>query len=137
MKKTKGGFTRRFPGSLLVCGMLTVSSGAGTAAEAKNGVESALEPIVVGTPQRIEVWPQQIKLDTPRREMHLVVSGFYGAEICQDLTRATTFTSSDPGVVRMDGSVARPVNDGRAVITLVTGGQQLTVPVEVCGQQTR
>ena len=102
----------------------------------KNGVESAIEPIVVGTPLRIEVWPQQIKLDAPRREMHLVVSGFYDAEICQDLTRATSFTSSDPGVVRIDGSIARPVANGRAVITVEAGGQQLIVPVEVCGQQT-
>jgi len=136
MKKTMEHLTRRLFSWLLLCGMLTLSSGAGTAAEAKNGVESTLEPVVVGTPLRIEVWPQQIKLDAPRREMHLVVSGFYSAEICQDLTRATTFTSSDPGVVRMDGSVARPVNDGRALITLEAGGQQLTVPVEVCGQRS-
>ncbi len=136
MTKALERVTRRLSSWLLLCGMLTLGGGISIAAEAKNGSESAIEPIVVGTPLRIEVWPQQIKLDTPRREMHLVVSGFYEGETCQDLTRATTFTSSDPGVVRIEGGIARPVTDGHATITLEAGGQQLTVPVEVCGQQT-
>jgi hypothetical protein len=121
---------------LLICGLLASGGGVGAAAEGQNGPESAIEPIVVGAPLRIEVWPRDIKLDAPPREMHLVVSGFYGEENCQDLTRAATFTSSDPGVVRIDGSIARPVTNGRATITVVAGSQQSIVPVEVCGQET-
>jgi hypothetical protein len=146
MRKTMNGSlrrirsTRRFSGRLLLGGMLTLLGACvgirATAAEGTSAVETALEPIDVGAPQKIEVWPKQFKLDTPRREIRLVVSGFYPGEICQDLTRATTFTSSDPGVVRMDGSVARPLANGRAEIAVEAGGLRLVVPVEVSGQQS-
>ena len=106
------------------------------AAEMSGSGDVKLEPIVVGQPLRVEVQPTKFKLETPRREMHLVVSGFYAGDIVQDLTRAAKFTSTDPGVVKLEGAVALPVGNGRAEIKIDVGSHQLSVPVEVSGQQT-
>jgi Protein of unknown function (DUF1553)/Protein of unknown function (DUF1549) len=136
MRNTRLGRASRLFRWPLMCVLLAFSGGASGATEAKNNGETAIASIVVGAPERIEVWPQRIKLDAPRREMHLIVSGFYGPETWQDLTQVAAFTSSDPGVVRIEGGIARPVADGQAEITVAVGGQQLVLPVEVCGQQT-
>ena len=71
--------------------LLTCALGLGTNTRA----EDALEPINVGTPTKIEVFPPAIKLQGPRRKMQLVVTGFYGDGQVQDLTRAAQFASSD------------------------------------------
>lgn len=100
------------------------------------GGELKLEPIVVGKPQKIDVQPTSLKLNTPRRRMHLVVTGFYEADRVQDLTRATEFLSSDPKVVKIERGIAIPVGNGRAEIKAVVGGFTHAMPVEVSGQET-
>lgn len=94
-----------------------------------------VEPIQVGAPQRVEVQPAKFKLESSRRRMHLVVSGFYANGRVQDLTRAATFTSSDPGVVKVVGGVAVPVANGSATVTIEVGGHTLKVPAEVSHQE--
>src|SRR6185312_10700984 len=79
--------------------LIHISSGWLAAAEMSTSGDIKLETIVVGQPQRVEVQPAKFKLETPRREMHLVVSGFYAGDIVQDLTRAAKFTSTDPSIV--------------------------------------
>ena len=70
--------------------------------------ENGLEPIVVGNPERIEVQPTKFKLDTPRREMRLVVTGYYPGGIVQDLTRAAQFASSNAKVARIEEGIVLP-----------------------------
>jgi len=90
-----------------------------------------LEPIVVGFPQRIEVLPGRIQLDSARRRTTLIVTGYYANGQLQDLTRAAEFSSSDPQVVRVEGGVADPVGAGVAHISVRAGGRELQVPVQV------
>ncbi len=92
---------------------------------------STLEPIVVGSPERIEVFPSEIKLQTNRRQMHLIVTGFYAGGLQQDLTRAADFVSSDDRVVTMRSGVAHPMGDGNAAIVIRIGDHEARVPVEV------
>src|SRR5262245_44322556 len=65
---------------------------AGTATSAD---EPKLEPIVVGQPVRLEVFPATINLSGPRSRMQLVVTGHYADGSVQDLTRACQFASTD------------------------------------------
>ncbi len=114
---------------LLACVLAACLSAGGLAA-----ADEALEPINVGTPERIEVFPPTFKLQGPRRKMQLVVSGFYADGLVQDLSRAAQFVSSDPAVLSVDNTVAFPHKDGAAEITVSVGGQTAKIPVEVSGQ---
>ncbi len=92
-----------------------------------------LEPIVVGQPQRIEVFPEAIKLTGPRQRVQLVVTGHYADGTLQDLTRAAEFASSNEQVVSIVKSVAAPHGDGSADVVVTVGGQTAKVPSEVSG----
>ena len=95
-----------------------------------------LEPIAVGKPQRIEVYPSTIKLGGPRQHGQLVVTGYYASGQVQDLTRAAKFAPADPSVVEVSGSVVRPKQDGKTEITVAVGGQTAKTTIEVTGQGT-
>ncbi len=97
------------------------------------GAES-FEPIVVGQPQRIDVFPASVKLTGPRQQMHFVVTGHYADGSLQDLTRAAQFTTSNANVVMVENSVAMPKGNGDAEIVVMAGGQEAKVPVTVTGQ---
>ncbi len=60
-----------------------------------------------------------------------VAVGLYNDGSTQDLTASTTWTSSDPAVVTMAGSVATAVASGTATITAQSGGTTLTATVTV------
>jgi hypothetical protein len=96
--------------------------------------EQPAEPIVVGTPQRIEVFPTRFKLDAARRDLHVAVTGFYADGSVQDLTRAAQFTSTNDKVLTVESGIARPVADGQAAVKVSVGGQEAQVPVEVVRQ---
>jgi hypothetical protein len=106
-----------------------------TLADDAAGAAPALQPIVVGTPERIDVQPPQCKLETPRRRMHLVVSGFYADGAIQDLTRAAEFRSSDDKIAKVEGDVVLPVANGTVQIAVRAGGKEVVVAVEVAGQE--
>jgi hypothetical protein len=93
--------------------------------------ERALEPINVGTPVRLEVFPAAVKLVGPRSRMQLVVTGHYADGTLQDLTRAAQFATSNAAIVTVEGSVARPHQDGTAEIVVTAGGQEVKLPIEV------
>src|SRR5688572_27291921 len=67
-----------------------------------------LEPIQVGTPQRIEVFPPAVTLAGVREQMQIVVTGYYADGSVQDLTRAAVFASTNAEVFTLVGSVAHP-----------------------------
>lgn len=127
---------------LAVIGWIGTNLSVGTrvlaAAESATVTDSGLklEAIVVGKPDRIEVLPAKFALQTPRRQMHLVVSGFYGSDRVQDLTRSAEFSSTNPAVAKVVGGVVYPVANGRAEIVARVGELTQKVPVEVSGQET-
>ena len=121
---------------LMPAAMLAASASDSRAEPAAAASQPALEPVVVGTPERIEVLPTAITLQTPRRRMHMIVSGFYTGGAAQNLTRIAEFSSTNEQVVRVENGVAIPVADGKAEIIASTGGQTAKVPVEVTGQST-
>jgi hypothetical protein len=90
-----------------------------------------LEPIHVGQPQRIEVFPSAVKLQGARRQAQLVVTGIYADGSVQDLTRAATFSSASEAVARVGSGIARATGDGATQIAVAVGGQSAQVTVEV------
>ena len=98
--------------------------------------DAKTEPIVVGTPARIEVFPAQVKIEAPRREMHLVVTGHYADGSMQDLTRVADIAAKDEQIARTEKAAVLPVANGQTEVTVKVGGHEAKVPVEVAGQET-
>src|SRR5688500_889974 len=96
--------------------------------------QETLEPIVVGQPTKIEVFPTSVKLAGPRRHMQIVVTGHYADGSLQDLTRAAQFAASDAAIIAVENAIAKPLKDGAAEVVVSVGGQQVKVPVEVTAQ---
>ncbi len=97
--------------------------------------EAKIEPVVVGTPTRIEVFPTQVKLDSTRRVMHLVTSGYYADGTVQDLSSVAELKSKDDKIARAEAGLVLPAGNGRTDVTVKVGGHELTVPVEVTHQE--
>ena len=96
--------------------------------------DSKLEPIQVGKPDRIEVFPPAVKLAGVREQMQLVVTGYYADGSLQDLTRAAEFASSNAEVFTIDGSVVQPKGDGSADLKVSVGGKEASIAVNVANQ---
>lgn len=82
---------------------------------------------------RLEVFPRTFHLLGHRSRQQLVVTAHTTADNLLDMTAQAEFTSTNPSVVRMDGSVALPTGDGMATIRVNYGSHQQMVSVEVSG----
>ena len=80
---------------------------------------------------RIEVYPAKVRLESPRREIHPVVTGFDADGSVRDLTSLATYEVSNPKVARVESGTIRPVGDGRCSVDVKVGGQSCRVEVEV------
>jgi hypothetical protein len=80
---------------------------------------------------RIEVYPAKVRLESPRREVHPVVTGHAKDGSVRDLTRSATFTSEDPKIVTFAHGSIRPVGDGRTWVIVKVDDQTCKFEVEV------
>ncbi len=87
-----------------------------------------------GQPVRIEVFPGSVRLDGPRRQMQLVVTGHYEDGTVRDLTRVAEYGLSDPGIADIENAVVLPRQNGTADLTVRVGEAEARVAVEVAGQ---
>ncbi len=81
--------------------------------------KTAKSPLPV--PQALVLEPAKFELRGHRSSLQLVTTGQYAANQLLDLTGDAKYTSSDPQVVRVEGSTVRPVADGTATITATFG----------------
>ena len=116
-------FNRRHASALLCGLLLSLSTAWLTAAE--------LEPVQVGAPVKLEVFPTQVKLSGQRQRQQLVVTGHYADGAVQDLTRVAEFVPSATNIVTIEQAIVRPQANGTTEITISAGGQQVKVPVAV------
>lgn len=93
----------------------------------------ALEPISVGQPQKIVVFPTEIKLVGSREPRQVVVTGHYPDGSLQDLTRVAELTSTNAAVAEIVARAVQPKGDGSAEIIVKVGGQEAKIPVSVGG----
>lgn len=98
--------------------------------------QAKLEPIQVGAPQKIEVYPQQFTLDSPRRELNVAVTGHYADGSTQDLTRAAEIAAANTQIARVENGRVHPVSNGQTEIVARVGGQEAKIPLAVTKQDT-
>jgi hypothetical protein len=91
------------------------------------------------SPIRISPDVAKFQLNGPRAQQQLVVGGVYkgkkGEEL-RDVTSIAKFTSADPKIVKLDGSLAIPVTDGTTTIEVEVAGQKAKIEVTVKGSGT-
>ncbi len=104
------------------------------AADALSDETPKLEPVVVGNPLRLEVYPVAVKLTSARQRTQLVVTGHYSGGVMRDLTQVAVVESSDPKVVKSDDCLLIPTGDGGAKVSVRAGGQSAEVAVIVSNQ---
>lgn len=80
-------------------------------------------------PGALSLAPGKFELRGSRAQQQLVISGTFSADDTRDLTSGVTLTSSNPAVVKIEGTLAKPVADGTAQVTATLGG--LTASAEV------
>ncbi|HEX4129757.1 MAG TPA: DUF1549 domain-containing protein [Pirellulales bacterium] len=88
-------------------------------------------------PVRIEVMPKVFKLDSPERDVHLIVTGYAANGDAVDLTRDAMFASSNHEVVAVENGVAVPRGNGKAVVVVTVGGQHAEASIEVAHFERR
>ena len=93
-----------------------------------------LEPIALGQPARIEVFPPQFSLKGPRSQMHLIVTAVYADGAIQDVTRIAEFSSAKPDVIEVEHGIARPRADGAAEIHVKVGTLETAATAQVVDQ---
>lgn len=104
---------------------------AGFAPPAARAAEGTIEPISIGNPVRIEVFPTSVQLAAPNRTMRLVVTGIYENGAVQDLTTVAVVAAKDEKVARIDNTEIIPAGNGRTDVSVKVGSHELTVPVDV------
>lgn len=95
------------------------------------GDEPPLEPVRVGAPVRLEVFPPAVSLRGANSRAQIVVTGHYADGSVQDLTRDSQFATTTAGVVDLEKSVALPRLDGKTELVVIAGGRARIVPVDV------
>jgi hypothetical protein len=84
------------------------------------------------SPQALAVFPQQVVLDGPRAQQHLMVLGEYTDGRQRDLTREAVVTVQSDEVARVEaGGVLVPAGEGSTSVTVGAAGKTVTVPVVV------
>ena len=106
-------------------------------ATAPSVTEISLEPIVTGTPGRIEVAPEAVVLGSRRQVQQVIVTAHYPDGLLQDVTRVATMVSENEEVVHVTDGVLRPTGDGATVVRVQVGQLQQMIPVTVSGYANR
>ena len=100
-------------------------------ATAPSVTELSLEPIVTGTPGRIEGAPEAVVLGSRRQVQQVIVTAHYPDGLLQDVTRVATMVSENEEVVRVTDGVFKPTGDGATVVRVQVGQLQQAIPVTV------
>ncbi len=92
---------------------------------------SKLEPIQIGQPQAIELFPATFKLAGVRERVHFLVTAKYADGSMQDVTRVAQFASSDPATLSVESGLAVPHRDGTVEVLVTVGDKQTKGTIEV------
>ena len=87
---------------------------------------------------QVEVFPTEIKLDTPGRQMRLIVTGHFADGRTEDLSRVAEASPADPSIARVERGVVLPVANGATEIVVRAAGREATskVATQVSGQES-
>ena len=80
---------------------------------------------------KLEVFPTDVTLLHARDRQSLVVQATYSDGVTHEVSSEATYTFSNPGLVRREGSALIPTADGGTELTLEFQGRSLKVPIAV------
>ncbi len=83
--------------------------------------------------ESITILPAKIALHGPTTRQQLIVERVEDKHFTGQVTDGAVFSSSDTNIVRIEGNVALPVNNGRATIHARVSGRRLSARVTVTG----
>ena len=81
-------------------------------------------------PDRIEVFPSEVRLQSKRAYRQFVVTGYFHGE-SRDLTQQAVLKAADGHIATIQGSRVLAVGDGKTDLIVSAGGRTLHVPVTV------
>ena len=110
-------------------------SNSAKAASKKSAAQVKKVKAAVPPPASLSLEPSKFELRGSRASLQLVATGKYDANRVRDLTADVKYTSSDPKVARVDGSVVVPIADGKATITAALGDRQAAATIVVSGME--
>jgi Protein of unknown function (DUF1549)/Protein of unknown function (DUF1553) len=96
-----------------------------------SAVGSSVDASEPSSLDRIEVYPTRVRLESPRRQLHAIVTGYAGDGSVRDLTRVATFAPHNPSVVVVENGIARPTGEGRSTVLVRSGEHECRFEVEV------
>lgn len=85
--------------------------------------------------QELTLQPSAFTLLGERSEQQLLVTGRFAENELRDLTAAAQYSSADPAIARIEGSVVHPVADGTTTVIAQVGEMTTSVPVTVSGME--
>ena len=88
------------------------------------------EPAREISPGTIEVFPQDVRLNSKRSRQDLVVRLTNPNGVTRDVTANASF-SADPRLARMEGRTVTPLTDGTGSVQVTFGGHTASVPLEI------
>lgn len=87
-------------------------------------------PINAPRPERLEVFPEAIQLNSRRAYRQFVVTAYFGGE-ARDVTRGVTMQVADAKIARVENGLVTARGDGKTSLTISFTGKSLKVPVQV------
>ena len=114
---------------LLICG---ASASATPRSNRHNGskLPDKIRPLASVMPDRVEVYPTEIRLQSRRAYRQFVVTGYFHGE-ARDLTQQAVLRSTNAHIASVRGSRVLAAGDGKANLTVSAGGKMIHVPVTV------
>lgn len=80
---------------------------------------------------RLNVFPSEVSLATSRDFQRVIVQAVAADGVTTDVSGQAEWKFSDQSKVKRDGDVLRPAADGQTQLSIVYGGQTVTIPVSV------
>jgi Protein of unknown function (DUF1553)/Protein of unknown function (DUF1549)/Bacterial Ig-like domain (group 2) len=91
--------------------------------------------VAVGQPRALIASPATVEIRDRRDARQLLITGRYADGSVRDLTHRSRIVAEQPSIVSVEpGGYLRPRQEGRTVLIVSAGGQELRVPVVVRGQ---
>lgn len=111
-----------------------------TAASQYQGQEFSIEarsasPLLIASPQRLQVNPSELELRGKRDQRQLIVTGYSADGTPRDWTHDVTIRSANPRIAEVRGSVVVPRGDGETEILVQHGSHSEIVLVRVAEMQ--
>src|SRR5437868_6374517 len=79
----------------------------------------------------LQVYPDEIKLDGPHAQQHLVVLAKQRDGNVRELSLTAQVAIADPKVAAFHNGIVSPIGDGKTTLTITIGTTKKSVPVTV------